>query len=420
MSAPPPVTAAAFAALMAPLGPFAPGNPVAVAVSGGADSLALAWLAASWGRPLALVVDHGLRPEAASEAAATCARLAGFGVESRLLTLRLTRGATSAATARAARMEALADAARAAGLPQILLGHHAGDQAETVLLRALHGSGPDGRAGMAPLRVQSGLVWLRPLLGLPRARLRATLRAAGIDWVEDPSNADLRAERARLRAVLEEPSGQGPRTAALCVAADFWARERAGREAESAAWIARHVRLHPGGIAALPPGPWPPAALAALLRLATGAVHAPASAALAELAAMPRPATLGGARISAARGRLWLAREAAACAALVPASPGALWDGRFRLVAAPPAAAWLGALGGQAAALRAARPQLPGAVLAGLPALRDAGGELVAVPHLGVGPPIRLDPVAGPAIGVIEVLAASGDAPGLQNAYVGS
>ena len=131
------------------LGPFGPGRHVAVAVSGGADSMALAVLAAGWGRPLALVVDHGLRQASAAEAEATLRRLHERGIPARLLMLHgLRPGPALQARARAARYGALTAACEEAGLVDLLLGHHGGDQAETIAMRRAAGSGPAGLAGM--------------------------------------------------------------------------------------------------------------------------------------------------------------------------------------------------------------------------------------------------------------------------------
>lgn len=390
-----PLEQAEFAALMAPLGPFEPAPHVAVAVSGGADSLALALLAQRWvrargGRATALVVDHGLRPEAAGEAAATQARLHGIGMDAEILRLHgLAHGPALAARARVARHAALAGAAMRLGVLHLLFGHHAGDQAETVAMRRLSASQEAGLAGMAALLETDGLRLLRPLLAVPAGRLRATLRAAGIGWVEDPSNRDLETLRARLRLAGGDAAGDGLLTRAAVAAAAARGRARAQAERAAAAVLAARVRLHPEGYALLTPGPLPPPALAALLRGLSGAPHAPAPPLVAALAAGLRAATLGGVRILPA-GRLgpgWLlTREVAAMAPPVAARQGAAWDGRFKLAADadPPEGGELGALGPDAAALRRlpAAHGLPAAVLQTLPAVRRQAG-LFAVPHLG-------------------------------------
>jgi tRNA(Ile)-lysidine synthase len=376
---------------MAGLGPFEPSPRLAVAVSGGADSFALALLARDWavgcgGSVVGLVVDHGLRTESAAEAGLAVARLSECHIPARLLTLTdLPAGAALAERARAARYRALEAACAAEGILHLLLGHHAADQAETVLIRLLAGSGPDGLAGMAALVAKPSLRLLRPLLGVPPARLRALLRDAGRAWTEDPSNADRTALRPRLRALRRDAGGTGAATRALAAGAAAHAAARADRDARVAAILATRVRLYPQGFAVLSPGTLPPAALAALLRTIAGAPFPPTPAAVADLAAAPRPATLAGVRLLPA-GRLGpgllLVRERAAMAPPVAAAPGVVWDGRFRLMAhaVPAPDATIGGLGADAAALRR-RSHLPAVVLETLPALRRAGA-LVAVPHI--------------------------------------
>ncbi len=388
-----PLNAAGFAARMARLGPFPPAPRIAVAVSGGADSLALALLAGPWaraqgGEARGLIVDHGLRAASAAEAATAAAQLAGMGIGARVLRLRgLPPGPGLAARARAARYVALAAACAEAGIAHLLLGHHAADQAETLILRALAGSDATGMAGMAAATRREGLWLLRPLLDVPPVALRVSLTAAGLGWAEDPSNRDQAATRARLRALRGDPDGGGFATRALLEAARAAGAARAAAEARAAAFLAAHVVSHDAGFALLPPGPVPVPALAWLIAAVGGAARLPSGSGLATLAARPGPATLGGARLLPA-GRLgpgWLlVREIARVAPELPAAVGARWDRRWRLEGADaPPGAMLGALGAEAAGLRAVSP-LPASVLAGLPAIRR-GGVLVAVPPLGWG-----------------------------------
>ncbi len=200
-----PVTAIDFASLMAPFGPFESHPVLAVAVSGGRDSLCLALLAHGWarvhgGRILALIVDHGLRAEAAGEAAATSNLLAQHGIASEILPWTGPKPASGLQeAARSARYRLLFEACRRHGALHLLVAHHADDQTETVTMRAARGSGPDGLAGMAAVIERSEARLLRPLLTVPRARLTATLLALDVRWIDDPSNADPRFERARLR-----------------------------------------------------------------------------------------------------------------------------------------------------------------------------------------------------------------------------
>ncbi|HET9019149.1 MAG TPA: tRNA lysidine(34) synthetase, partial [Acetobacteraceae bacterium] len=288
-----------------------------------------------------------------------------------------------AARARAARYAALGATCAGEGIVHLLLGHHAADQAETLAMRRLGGSGPDGRAAMPAIAETAQGRLLRPLLAIPKARLRTTLRAAGLGWVEDPSNADPATLRARLRT---DPDGTAAATGAALAEAAAAGAARAWAERSRAAALARRVQFHPEGYALLTPGVIPPAALAAVLRAIGGADWAPAPAQVAPLAACPQAATLGGVRLLPA-GRLspgdWLVvREAAAIAPPIPARAGATWDGRFRIAAAPDPAEGLsvGALGAAAARLRHVTA-LPSAVLRTLPALWR-NGMLVAVPVL--------------------------------------
>ncbi len=377
-----PLTSADFAALMAPLGPW--GSRQAVAVSGGADSLCLAWLAKRWGDPFALIVDHGLRRESAAEAAITSERLAGFGVPSRTLKLTgLLPGPGLAARAREARYAALISACGELGLSDLLVGHHAGDQAETVLMRQEAASGAWGQAGMSPVAHRRMIRLVRPLLAVAPGRLRATLLAAGLDWVEDPSNRSPAALRTRLRARLEaDESGLDAR---LARSASEAADARLQAAAAMASVLALRAQIRPGGYAILSPGPIGPDCLGALIRMLGGATYAPDTAVLARLAAAPGPATLGGVRLMAA-GRLGagllLVREESAIGPDVAAASGAVWDCRFVMSAVEtlPPGLRVSAVGAASASLRGLT-DLPSVVLRTLPALWY-GGTLIAVPHL--------------------------------------
>ena len=218
------ISGSEFASLMAPFGLFEANPVLAVGVSGGRDSLSLAFLADEWARPLggrvlALIVDHGLRSGAAAEAAATSALLAEHGIASEILRWQGKKPIVGLQeAARSARYRLLFEACRHQGILHLLVAHHADDQAETIDMRAARASGPDGLAGMAALVEHRDGRLLRPLLAIPRRRLTATLAARGIRWIEDPSNADPRFERSRLR--LRD------RTAVPDVSGDRAARER--------------------------------------------------------------------------------------------------------------------------------------------------------------------------------------------------
>lgn len=177
-------------------------RPVLLAVSGGADSLAMLHLLAE-GRELHRVeltvghVDHGISPESAG-AMALVERAAGSaGLEFRSASLRLGSGASETA-ARTARRRALVELADRAGAVSIATAHHAGDQVETVLMRVLRGSGPAGLAGIAG---RTGR-WIRPLLGIRGEELREYLGRMEAAWWEDPANRDPRHLRSWIRTEL--------------------------------------------------------------------------------------------------------------------------------------------------------------------------------------------------------------------------
>jgi tRNA(Ile)-lysidine synthase len=198
------LAAKALAAAGAP----ATGDGVAVAVSGGADSLALLHalrtLAGPRGWRLAvLTVDHGLRPGSAADAAFVADHAKALGLPTRVLTLTPGdldphRPAGPEAAARAARYAALWPAAGELGCAWLATGHTLDDQAETVLLQLLRGAGPDGLAGMT---VRTGRL-LRPLLGVRRADTHAACTAVGLTWREDPTNAEDSLLRNRVRSQL--------------------------------------------------------------------------------------------------------------------------------------------------------------------------------------------------------------------------
>jgi tRNA(Ile)-lysidine synthase len=260
-----PITAAEAAEWFADLSGC---KALVLAVSGGPDSTALCLLAARWRAArkegpalLAVTVDHGLRPEARREAAAVKRFAVSLGIPHRTLRWtgpKPTTGLQEAA--RAARYRLLAAAARRAGSWHILTAHTVDDQAETVLFRLARGSGLSGLAAMArvsPLPLSStppfragtvgmgegtdvtvvagrdddALFLVRPFLDVPKARLIATLQAAKISYVEDPSNRDPRFARVRLRAAMPGLAAEGLTPARLALLAKRARRADAAIEA---------------------------------------------------------------------------------------------------------------------------------------------------------------------------------------------
>ncbi len=208
-------------------GQVAAGAQLAVAVSGGGDSLALLHILheAGW-EPEVVTVDHGLRTEAVAEARMVATRARALGLHHTILRWEGWDGRGNLQDkARQARQTLISDWARARGIRAVALGHTLDDQAETLLMRLARGSGVDGLSGMRPAVDRLGLRWLRPLLQVRREELRDYLRARGIDWAEDSSNADSRFDRIKMREALAVLSPLG--ITAECLA------ETAGRLAEA-------------------------------------------------------------------------------------------------------------------------------------------------------------------------------------------
>src|SRR5262245_33107474 len=251
-----------FATLMERLGPFEARPHLAVAVSGGRDSLCLALLLHRWarrrrGRVTALTVDHRLRPESAAEAAQVRRWLAVHRIGHR--TLRWQRadarpfaGGLQAA-AREARYRLLCGACRELGILHLALAHQRDDQAETFLLRLDRRSGPDGLASIAPIAERQGIRLVRPLLSVPRARLAATLQAWRQAWIDDPTNESDAYTRIRLRRLLPSLAETGVTPARLADAAGAHGHARGAMEDAVAELLAEAVETDPAGYLRLDP-----------------------------------------------------------------------------------------------------------------------------------------------------------------------
>ena len=401
-----PLSDAEFDSLMAGLEPFEPAPWLALGLSGGSDSLALACLLRAWarargGRVTALVVDHGLRRESRAEARAVARQAADMDLEAVVLTWSGDKPeANVQAAARDARHALLRDWCAKRGVLHLALGHQRDDQAETLLLNLARGSGLDGLAAMAPLVETPQVRVLRPLLAVPRARLQARTRTENLDWLEDPSNRDPRFDRVRLRAALADLAGEDLIDRRLAATAGQLGRARAAVEAAVAGLLARAAELRCDGslrldLAILAEAPEEVAlrALARVLTTVGGADYPPRFERLERLhrrlaAADFGGATLGGCRLGPRRGVISLVTREAAKAERLTLAPGAqgLWDGRFAYRLGKPRAGGrvleLGPLGNEWRGLGLEGPKAPVGIRASLPAFRDADG-LAAVPQLG-------------------------------------
>jgi tRNA(Ile)-lysidine synthase len=423
----PPLDQACFAARMAALGPFERQPIVAVAVSGGADSLALTLLADHWargqgGKILALTVDHRLRPASTDEAVQVGQWLAARGIDHQILAWEGEKPATGIqAAARQARYALLGEACRRAGILHLLLAHHQDDQAETLLARLARGSGVDGLAAMAPLVETKDLRLLRPLLAEPHDRLVATLTAWGQPWLDDPSNQSPRFQRVRLRQSLAE---EGMDATKLAATATRLGRARQALEAATAALAVRAVQLHPAGWARLDPKLLAEAPdelglrlLARLTRTIGGAGYPPRLERLERLhgelrAGLAGRRTFAGCVLAPSRAGVVVCREPAAVSPGIVAKAGEVvtWDGRFTLRLGGAGEGRIEALG-PAGWLKLrdliGKTSLPAPVRPTLPVLIDQHG-ISAAPHLGykrvvANGPIVVEIVFTPASALVGV-----------------
>jgi tRNA(Ile)-lysidine synthase len=229
--------------------------PGAVGVSGGADSVSLLFLLAGWaadtGRqaPVALTVDHGLQPGSQRLAEDVAARVRSLGLTAHVLQWngRKPRADIERA-AREARYRLMAAWCRKHGIRCLFVAHSMDDQAETFLLRLMRGSGVDGLAAMArvaryPAPDCENLLLARPLLTVPRAKLRGYLRSRGETWLEDGMNADRRFARVRLRDSWPALREMGFSSERIASAARHLARARLALERDARDLLDRASRF---------------------------------------------------------------------------------------------------------------------------------------------------------------------------------
>ena len=410
-----------------------------VAVSGGSDSMALLHLLSAWCKRsipapdlLIVTVDHQLRPAAAEEAAWVAAQARSLGLPHQTLRWDGIKPATGIQeAARAARYHFLAAAARESQCDAIVLAHTQDDQAETLLMRLARGSGVDGLAAMQPRgETPDGVLLLRPLLGIAKVRLSATLQVLGETWHEDPSNNDERFERVRLRAARAHSEALGLSASRLAQSANRLARARVALEQWTSEFLRHHAELHEGAgghITAVEFRQLPDEiALRALQRLLWafgGQERAPRLAQietlLSDFQSGRTAATLGGCEITGTAEHLTVIREGGRLGLPeLSTLPGqsVLWDQRFRVTVNPKpdhaprsmmirpltepgwrhlqrsCAAAAGQKSGSGLqfalpALEFALRDLPWRARLTLPSIWD-GARLVAVPFLGIREPL--------------------------------
>jgi tRNA(Ile)-lysidine synthase len=319
--------------------------PIALAVSGGGDSVAMLALARRMhGALTVLTVDHGLRPESADEAAGVARLCDDYGITHETLHWQAVDGGNLAANAREGRYRLMAEACRKRGICVLLTGHTLDDQAETVLMRLGRGSGVDGMAGIRPRVDLWGVCILRPLLGVSRQRLRHFLKEQKIGWIDDPSNEDRTRTRIMARDAVAVLSPLGMTPERLSDTAARMADARIVLEGE-ADRLAGGCTVSPLGHVTVDPVSLTTASrdtahrlLARILCAVSGQVYRPRLSALTDLLRdLGRPdfagRTLHGCRIDPWRGGIAVQREPAAGAGPAQGTSSRIvWDRRFEIV----------------------------------------------------------------------------------------
>ncbi|WP_424832840.1 tRNA lysidine(34) synthetase TilS [Ruegeria sp.] len=316
-----------------------------VAVSGGSDSTALMRLLGDIARAegielFAATVDHGLRPESVAEAASVAAQADRWGIPHE--TLKWTgwdKTGNLQDAARRARYELLIDWANQMGLKAIALGHTADDQAETVLMRMARAAGVSGLSAMASMRREHNVSLLRPMLSIPRERLRKYLRSENIRWIDDPSNQDQRFDRIKARAALSQLAPLGITADTLSRVAEnlAQAREALAHYAQESAM--RVVQAKDAGLcidqdaySALPMEIRRRILAAAAVWIAGGGYSPRHRAVEQAMNAIlnGQTTTIGGCLLYAEGKKTWISRELNTIAHQT-ARPGEIWDKRWIL-----------------------------------------------------------------------------------------
>ncbi len=347
------------------------------------------WARENDARLSAVTLDHGLRPEAAGEAAMVAAFCAGRGIPHDTLKWRGWDGAGNVqAAAREARYRLIAEWAQAKGVEAVCLGHTRDDQAETFLMRLARKAGSDGLRGMERDFERNGARWVRPVLSLERTALRGFLERQGVGWVDDPSNADESFDRVKARKALECLAPLGIDAAVLgAVAHNLQMENSLLREATRDA-LAGKVEERFGALSMerrafrLLHVEVQRRFLTAAVQWISGAGYPPRAMAEFELGhalEQGQTHTLGGVIGFTSKGRIWLAREPNAARGM----SGDIFDGRWR-IAGDLAGREIRAVGEDGLRQRPDWREmgLPRRVLLSLPALWE-GENLAAVPALG-------------------------------------
>ena len=327
-----------------------PGGAIGVAVSGGGDSVALLALSSYWARTNGRIieiatVDHGLRKNSSVE----CDEVKKIATDhnlrhSTIRWLEKPKGNLQNA-ARNARHRLLSDWATVNNLSSVLLGHTLDDNAETIMLRLIRGSGVDGLSGISQTKQIGNLVLFRPLLNFPREHLRKYLRVMKLNWIEDPSNFDERFDRVKVRNLLSQLKATGLTKSKLIVTANHMSRAKDELNRQVRIFSKRCIEQKRWGNIEIIHDIFLEASSEIQLRLLSGAlrwmsgkVYRPRFSDLERLLSAINEQKLNGGRslmgtlIKEVGGRVILSREFSAIQRpIIVEKPNFIWDGRWRI-----------------------------------------------------------------------------------------
>ena len=409
------ISRAEFSELMKPYGPFERCPTLAVAYSGGGDSTALLFLAYRWARQrsakvVALTVDHGLRPESKQEVYIAQKRCQTLGIESHLLRWRapkLNSGIQNAA--RDARYSLLSQWCKKQNILHLLVAHNLEDQAETILHRLGRRTGLDGLVGIPAIREMKNIRLVRPCINVPRQRLRATLTANNIKWLEDPSNYDPSYARVRLRRLLPILTKEQISPTMLSGTARRLSSVRRSLERSVSKVLAENAMMFPEGYCRISQKAFSNSEtevarriLETLLCSIGGNLYPPKGIKVDKLLQtlkyekIFKPKTLGGCKIVLKKQYILIFREAKRCQnTIIRPGKTTFWDGRFFVKLGKTNNIsmkdyFLGSLGGKSGTKineMIAKMEItcaPKDVLMALPVIRDIDG-IIGLPYLGYG-----------------------------------
>ena len=378
------------------------GEKIAVAVSGGGDSMALVSLFATWCRDnevelLGVSVDHGLRLEAKQECKLAASLSANIGIQHHILEWQPVKKGNLQDNARKARHKLISNWAKSNNIKLVALAHTMDDQAETVLINLSRGSGVDGLAAMPEQLERQGVTWIRPLLQVRRYELREYLIEKKIKWAEDPSNDDNQFDRVKARKLFSQISQLGLSVSRLATTASRmqYAKNVLDNVANEA--VAKCAFWTELGEISFTEGFWDlPVDIqmrlsADSLQAVSGNEYRPRYISLATALTKVRKksVTLSGCILKPMQGGMLVMRELSACGPEVNATE--IWDNRWRLLnKEPPKDATISSLGNSVNEMpKDCQPHfVQNYRLMVTPALWR-GGEVWAAPFAGLRPEWR-------------------------------